>query len=551
MWLTFTRFGRLIYFPIFLRGAALDLLGGVYLPDKPVMDVRTLCPPPEQKDYSDNNSRLIRKLLDVEVSGESTEAAFRAPTVADYVAAYRGQRCTPVEVGEAVLDAILRSNQLSPPLRAIVDYNFRAVRKMARASADRWTEGSPLSLLDGVPVAVKGEFCTEPYQFRCGSLFEPIMVRGSPQSYLVTNLKNAGAIIIGVANMQEFGCGAVGSNPNRFNLTARNPYNTAHYAGGSSSGSGVSVAAGLCPIALGADAGGSIRIPASLCGTVGLKPTYGILSGEGGMPLTASLCSPGPLCESVLDAVVAMDILSKDLNGVSTISLDGMDVTSLSGLKVGVYWDFFNHCDQNVLEVCRLAIQSLESLGVEVIEVKIPELEESRIAHLLTVASEFSNALACDIDQHFSLFNPETFLLASTGFQFTAVEFLNAQKQRNRAVSYLQHIFKQVDLLVTPTTACSAPFIDQDAISRGKSLGTISGKLTRFCALGNLTGVPSISLPVGLTDSGLPVGLQLMGRWYEEHMLLRTGWALERSGLLCRERPLVYYDILDSATNKS
>ena len=379
------------------------------------------CPPPKQKDCTETNQKLIQKLLDEEMTSDK-QTSFRFPSIADYIKAYRSQRCTPVEVSEAILEAILESNKMSPPLRAIVDYNQTTVHKMAQESADRWRDGKTLSLLDGIPVAVKGEFHTEPYPFRCGSLFEPMFAEGSPESDLVKKLKNAGAISIGVSNMQEFGTGVLGSNPNRFNLTARNPYNTGHYPGGSSSGSAVSVAAGLCPIALGADGGGSIRIPAALCGIVGLKPTNDVLSDCGSMPIAPSVASHGPLCGSVLDTVITMDILTKSVDGTSTIPLEGVGVTSLSGLRVGIYWDFFNHCDANVLKVCRSAVQSLESLGAVVKDIKIPEVEESRIAHIVTIFSEMSNGLACDVDKHFSVFNPETFLIVSSGFQLSAEE---------------------------------------------------------------------------------------------------------------------------------
>ena len=550
MWLTFTRFGRLIYLPILIRGSKFDLLSGVYIPEEPLMNICALYPPPKQKECTETNRKLIQKLLNEEVTSDKLSSDFRFPSVADYIKAYRSQRCTPVDVTEAILEAIVESNKMSPPLRAIVDYNQRAVRKMAQESANRWKDGKTLSLLDGIPVAVKGEFRTEPYPLRCGSLFEPIFADGSPESDLVKKLKNAGAIIIGVSNMQEFGAGALGSNPNRFNLTARNPYNTGHYAGGSSSGSAVSVATGLCPIALGADGGGSIRIPAALCGIVGLKPTNTVLGDRGSMPITPSVGSHGPLCGSVLDTVVTMDILTRSVDGSSTLSLERVGVTSLSGLRIGIYWDFFNHCDPDVLKVCCSAVQSLESLGGVVKDIKIPELEESRIAHIVTIFSEFSNGLACDVDKHFSLFNPETFLLISTGFQFSAVEFINAQKQRSRAMAYLQHIFQEVDVIVTPTTACAAPQIDRDAISHGKSLGVASGKLVRFCTLENLTGVPALSFPAGYTSSGLPVGLQLVGKWYEEDMLLRVGWALEKSGLLPQVKPRIFYDILHSAAKE-
>ena len=553
MWLAFTRFGQLIYLPPILKKSNLHLLNGVFIPEKPVSDVRLLCPPPKVENFSSENRKLIQKLIDdddEEDEDEPDSSQFRFPTVADYRRAYRAERCTPVEVAKVILETINESNRISPPLRAIVDFNEGAIQKMAQESADRWREGKTLSLLDGIPVSVKGEFRTEPYSFRCGSLFQPIFADMTPEAHLVKNLKEAGAIVIGVASMHEFGTGSLGSNPNRFNMTARNPYNTECYAGGSSSGSAVSVAAGLCPISLGADGGGSVRIPAALCGLVGLKPTYSLLESSGEMPIAPSLSCSGPLCASVLDTIIAMDVLSKNLDGKTVMPLKGVRVKSLSGLRIGVYRDFFNHCDEEVLKVCKPTLQVFESLGASIVDIKIPELEESRIAHLITIFSEFANGLACEVDTHFDILNNETLLTLAVGYQFTSVDYLNAQKQRTRAVTYLQRLFKDVDVIVTPSTACAAPKIDKDAIPLGKSMAVVSGKLVRFATLANLAGNPAISYPIGVTSAGLPVGLQLMGKWYEEKTLLQVSLAMERSKRFPPVKPRIFYDVLGNAANK-
>ena len=548
VWLSFTRFGQLVVLPQLMKKAGLFLLSGDYIPEDPLMDVQIACPPPMEEDHALENLQLIQRLLDEE-SGRSGLTGFRFPSVHDFRKAYQEGRCTPVDVANAILDAIRESNKRSPPLRAIVDHNEEAVRRAAQESQDRWRDGKPLSFLDGVPIAVKAEFHTEPYSYRCGSLFRPMFADGLPESHLVKNFKQAGAVIIGMANMHEFGTGTLGSNPNHFNLTPRNPYNTECYSGGSSSGSAVSVAAGLCPISLGADGGGSIRTPAALCGLVGIKPTIGLLKSAGSMPIAHSLSCPGPLCGSVLDAIVAMDILSKNFNGKTVLPLQGIGVTTLSGLKVGVYREFFNHCDTDVQKVCEPSLQVLESLGASIVDIKIPELEESRIALIITIFSEFANGLACDVDKNFDLMNLETLLVLTCGFNIRSMDFLNAQKQRARAMTFLKHIFEEVDVIVTPTTACVAPKIDKDALPRGKSMAKVSGKLNRHLCLANLTGNPAISYPIGLSSDNLPVGLQLIGKWYDENTLLKVAWALEKSNHFPLTKPPVFYDVLKTATS--
>ena len=451
-------------------------------------------------------------------------------------------------MANVILEAIEVTNSMVPPLRAIVDYSKDEVFKMAQASTDRWKDGKPLSVLDGVPVSIKGEFCIKPYTFRCGSMFKPIFFSdANDDAHLVQNLKEAGAVIIGITNMQEFGTGTLGSNPNSYNGIPRNPYNTGCYAGGSSSGSAVSVAAGLCPISLGEDSGGSVRIPSSLCGLVGLKPTHGLLKGDGGMPISHSLACPGPLCGSALDVIIAMNILSRNLEGETILSLRGVGEKSLDGLRVGIYRECFNHCDESVHKVCQPSLKVLEDLGAKIVDIKIPELEESQTALVITAISEMTNGLACDVDNHFSLLNAETLLFLSTGFNIRAIDYVNAQKQRTRAITFLQNIFKEVDVIVTPTTACVAPTIDPDAISHGKLMGVALGKLVRFINLGNLTGNPGITFPLGLSREGLPVGLQLMGKWYDDSTLLNIAWALERSNRFPTAKPKVFRDILKTA----
>ena len=546
-WLCFTRLGRTLLTPLLMKGANLFLLSGEFIPEAPVMNFRSLCPPPPEEDYSQENRQLIQKLVEEEDEPTSV-AEFRFPSVGDYYRAYKEGRCTPVEVAKAIMEAVKKSNSIVPPLRAIVDYSENAITRAAQASLERWQNGTPISILDGVPVSIKAEFRTDPYSYCCGSLFQPIFTETTPESHLVQNLKKAGALIVGVTNMNEFGSGANGSNPNRFNRIPRNPYDTGCYTGGSSSGSAVSVAAGLCPISLGADGGGSVRIPSSLCGLIGVKPTHGLLESSGEMPIAPSVSCPGPLCGTALDAIVAMNVLSRNSRGANPLSLRGIGAEALGGLRVGVPRDFFNHCDEEVRNICESSLKLLEDLGAVIVDVQIPELEEARVAHMATIFSEFASGLACDVDKHFDLLNPETLLVLIPGFEFRGMDYLNAQKQRTRSIIFLKEIFKQVDVLVTPTTACVAPKIDNDAIACGKTMTEISGKLVRYATLANLTGNPAISCPIGQSSKGLPVGLHFMGKWYDDATLLSIGWVLEKSNRFPPAKPKIFYDILKSTT---
>ena len=549
IWLSYTRVGRMVFVPSIMRSSNLDRMGRVYLPDKPTL-YPTPSVPPVREDFSTPNQETIQRMLENEVGQQLS--GFRFPTVADYIRVFRSGACSPTDVAKAALNAIADSNRMSPPLRAIVDCNRDVVMAMANASTERWRTGKTISPLDGVPVAVKGEFRVEPYEFRSGAVFVPELARGVPEAVIAQKLKNAGAVIIGIANLQEFGTGTLGSNPNKLHLTARNPYNTGHYTGGSSSGSAASVAAGLCPIAVGSDGGGSVRIPAGVCGVVGLKPTNRFIDSSGLLPLAYSVSAPGPLCSSVLDTAIALDVMSKETEGEEKrASLEGMGEANLDGVTVGVYWKYFEDADREIVQKCKAAVSQLQSLGASIVEITIPELEDIRVAHALSIMAEFGNTLVNDCDKHFDEITLETLLVLTAGYNFSAVEYINAQKQRTRAIEILRYIFEErnVDIIVTPAMACPAPKITQDSIPMGISDAVNSTKLMRYAFLANLTGVPGIVLPVGYTRAGLPISLQLMGRWYEERMLLKVAWALENSQMFPLERPQVFYNLIEVASS--
>lgn len=543
--LVFSRLGQWTLVPYMKKGFNVSRIGGVYLPEKPTLYPTPLYPPPISDDYSLPNRDILLKLLNKTDSPDE----FHFPTVADYRRAYESGHCTPTDVANSALNAIELSNKLDPPLRAIVDTNRGVVLAMAEASTERWRAGKTLSLLDGIPVSMKGMFRVEPYEFLSGCVRAPDVVQGTLEAAITRKLKDAGAIIIGIANLQEFGAGTLGSNPNKRHLTARNAYNPQYYCGGSSSGSGACVAAGLCPISIGTDGGGSIRIPAAMCGVVGLKYTYGLVDMTGCCTVSHTVGVAGPLCSSVLDAAIAMDVITKETDGERVLmSLDNLDSEDVSGMKVGVYWDFFNHADEEIVDKCKVALSVLQSFGVEIVDIIIPELENCRLAHFVSIVSEMSQSLAVDTDRHFSDINLETLLVISGGIQISANEYLNAQKQRTRALVALEHIFKQVDAIVTPTTACFVPPVSPAAVPLGEINATISGRLMRFAFLANLCGNPALTVPVGYSDvdNGLPIGVQLMGRCYEERVLLRLGLALERSGSFPLKKPQVFYDLLEN-----
>ena len=544
IWLLYTRLGKTVLLPLVKSNSNLDKLRNEYLPESPTFDTPHN---PEVKDYSGENQCILQKLVDQKRLDSNI---FQFNSVGDYVQCFREGVYTPTDVAEVVLRCTELSNKANPPLRGIVDYDRSVVLAMANASTERWKSSKPLSLLDGVPVAIKGDQRLEPYPLHMGAEFIPEVTKGICEGGTVQRLKSAGAVIIGVAHMPEFGCNSHGSNPNKSHLTCRNPYNPHHYAGGSSSGSAVCVAAGLCPIAIGADGGGSLRVPTALCGVVCLKTTNNLLEDSGSPQIAISTQSLGPISGSVLDSAITIDILSQEEDQKKKVSLQGLGQGRLDGLRLGIYWKYFEHAADEVVGKCKVAVQKLQALGATVEEIVIPELEESRIAHSVTILPELGTCLLAEVERHFGELNLETRLLLSTSYSFNAIEYINAQKQRTRAIEILKHIFKKVDIIATPGTGCVAPRIPSEALSQGICDAETTGTLLRYTFLAGFTGNPCLTLPVGYSSAGLPISLQLMGRWYEEHTLLQAGWALENCGGFPRNKPQVHYDILDQVRQK-
>lgn len=573
VWLSFTRFGNAFIVPLVRRNSELDAFNGMYIPESPTMNPSPDTPP-SLVDHAHSNEDVLSVLVDEEVQKvKDEEVKFRLPTVADYIRAYRSRKTTPTDVAKALLVAIADSDIATPPLRAVVDLCRPVVLAMAEASTQRWQQGRTLSMVDGVPVVVKGDQRVEPYPLLCGAVFVSRLADGLPESAVVQKLRDAGAMLIGVANMQELTCGVLGSNPNPHHLTPMNPHHAHrgswsggrrpscccyYFPGGSSSGSAVSVATGFCPIAVGSDAGGSIRIPAACCGVVGLKPTHLSINTSGSLPLAYTLSVTGPICSSITDAAIALNLFCKEKDREEGegekvwLSLSDLGKTGLNGLKVGIYWEYFQDADTDVVDCCMLALDRLQVLGARLVEVKIPELRECAVAHYVTAVSELHSALSWELDEHRRELNAETLSVFSMADHITALEYVNAQKQRTRAVESLRHIFQdqKVDVIVTPATACPAPPIPPGAIMHGCSDVQSSMALARFSFLANLTGVPALVMPVGYTASGLPVGVQLMGAWHQEALLLRIGWALEQTRAFPSKKPNIFYDLIKMAQGK-
>lgn len=442
-------------------------------------------------------------------------------------AAYQSGASDPRAVAERFLEGLAASEDVQ--LRVLIAQDPADLRAQAEASAARWAAGEPIGPLDGIPVAIKDQIDQAGYPTTAGTTF---LARGAARvdSCVAARLRAAGALLVGKTNMHEIGIGTTGLNPHYG--AVRNPYGLGHYSGGSSSGSAAIVAAGLCPLAIGSDGGGSIRIPAALCGVAGLKPTFGRVSKAGGYPLCWSVGHVGPIASSLADlslgyaAIAGADPADSSSLGQPDPDLAGLDSLDLSGVRVGLYRPWFEDAEQPVVSACREALAWLEAAGAEVREVDLPDLEMARVAHAITITSEMNASLESVYATHRSEFGLDVRVTLAATRRLTGRDYIRAQRARTRFLSRCVALYEGIDLLATPTTACVAPPIPPEALPDGISdLGTIAG-LMRYAFPGNLTGYPAISVPVGHQE-GLPIGFQLMARPWAESLLLRAGRVLE------------------------
>jgi Asp-tRNA(Asn)/Glu-tRNA(Gln) amidotransferase A subunit family amidase len=477
--------------------------------------------------------------------GRPYAGGFKFPSSADYHKAYIEGTLTPEEVAQRVIKAIETSNSSTPALRAIIACRKDDVMNQAAMSAARYREGRPLSVFDGVPVAVKDELDMLPYPTTVGTKFLG-HAPAKADATVVARMRASGAMLIGKANMHEIGIGVTGQNTHHG--TPRNPYNPGHYTGGSSSGPACAVAAGLCPISIGADGGGSIRIPSSFCGAVGIKSTFGRVSEYGAAPLCWSVAHVGPIATDVKDAVLSYAMMAgadkNDPNSLKApqISLDNIENTDLKDLKIGVYWPWFRHASPEVVSKCEEVLKQLASLGADIVDVVIPGLEATRVSHVITITSEMNNNMQRYWDRHkndFSLEVKSSLILARS---FTARDYVQAQRVRTKTIESFDNALKKVNVIATPSTGITAPLIPLDSIPDGESDLTTLTEIMRFAVAGNFTGLPAISFPAGYDSKGLPVGFQAMGRPWEENVLFRLAYAAQT--FVQKQKPEVFYELI-------
>lgn len=455
-------------------------------------------------------------------------------SLAEAAQAVRSRQVSPVELTRACLERI---EKLDGRVRSFSVVTAERALEAAQMAERELSRNEYRGLLHGIPVALKDNYDTAGLLTTNGSaVFEGRVPDRDSTAWV--RLRNAGAVLLGKVVMHEVAWG-VDLPP------TRNPWNLQRSPGLSSSGSGAAVAAGLTFMAMGSDTGGSVRIPASCCGVVGLKPTYGRVSRFGILPHTWSLDHAGPLTRTVEDAAIVLQaIAGKDANDPTSSDAPVTDYTALldrgvKGMRLGVPREyFFEDIQPGVKAAVEKALEDLSSLGAELEEVSIPHMRYGPAAILtieLASASAWHERYLRDPEKR-ARYTPEVRLLLDAGRFLFAGDLLKAQRVRNVLSQEIRDAFRKVDALVTPTLPLVAWPVDHAKVQLGDREEYALQVCWRYTYPFNLTGLPAISVPCGFSE-GMPVGLQIVGRPFDEAGVLRVAAAYERATPWHTQRP--------------
>ncbi len=440
----------------------------------------------------------------------------------------KSRKISPVELTRAVLEHIER---LDPLLRAYITVDAEGALKAARTAQRQITQGKYLGPLHGIPISLKDLYDTKGLRTTAGSKIMAVRVPAEDATS-VARLRAAGAIIVGKTNLHEFAFGSTTQNPH-FGGT-RNPYDTGRIPGGSSGGSAAALAADMCIASTGSDTGGSIRTPAALCGIVGLKPTYGRVSLNGIVPLAWSLDHVGPMTKCVRDAAIMLTAMAgydpKDPTSADE-KVPGFARTlkkGVKGLRIGIDPGFcFSMVDNEVEASVRSGLRVLEGEGARIVEIRLPSIELTSVVESILITTEAAAYHEDNLRSRAADYGDDVRALLQGGSVFSAVHYLKAQRLRRIIQQEFAQAFQKIDLFALPGAAVPAPPIGAQTVSIAGAETDVPMALLRFACPSNLTGLPAISVPCGLSNEGLPVGLQLVGRAFDEATLLRAAYAFE------------------------
>jgi aspartyl-tRNA(Asn)/glutamyl-tRNA(Gln) amidotransferase subunit A len=434
---------------------------------------------------------------------------------------------------EATQSCLDRIQQWQPRLNAFMTIEAEEALAAADAADTALAKGNSRGALHGVPLAHKDMYYDAGKIVTCGSKIRRDWVATTTATAL-QRLKDAGTVRLGSLQMVEFAYGPTGHNAHYGPV--HNPWAFDHITGGSSSGSGAAVAARLTFAALGSDTGGSIRMPAHFCGVTGLKTTVGRISRAGAMPLSQSLDTVGPLARSAEDCALLLGLMAgadpDDPTAIGGAVPDYLAATrgSLKGVTIGVPTAFYvDDLDADTARILEQTVATLKREGAQVVPVELPDQRQLTAACQFVLAAEAAAFHKRWMIERPQDYGPQVLMRLQNGLAIPAVSYLEVMRWRGPALASHLAAVAGVDVVLAPVAPAAAPTIAESDLGNSPGAEAVIQRLTRFTRPVNYLGLPSLAIPAGFAASGLPVGMQLIGRPFDEATLLRAGAAFQRA----------------------
>jgi aspartyl-tRNA(Asn)/glutamyl-tRNA(Gln) amidotransferase subunit A len=458
-----------------------------------------------------------------------TDLAFAS--IEEIARLFRKRKLSPLELTKIIL---ARIDELNPKVNAYITVTSElATAQAKKAEAELLSRNATRDRgpFHGIPISLKDNIYTAGIRTTAGSKILRDFIP-KEDAAVVGQLKNAGAVILGKTNLHEFAYGVTSNNPHYGPV--HNPWDLARIPGGSSGGSAAALAAGLCYGSIGTDTGGSIRIPAGLCGIVGLKPTLGRVSVEGVIPLSPKLDCVGPLARTVLDAALLLEPILRDVKGHPSARDLGKSFAKPRKFTLGIPKQFFfDVVSPDVHAVFDEALRILKKQGAKLKEISLPLLNETEDAgnQIAWAEATHYHQQAGWFPSRIADYGEDLRSRLEMGTKVSATVYLSALEVRSKFIEQFHSALEEarIDALAVPTTPIAAPLIGQESLRLAGRDYPTRALLLLANRPANLAGVPAISIPCGFTPSGLPVGLQLFGAIADEHLLLQIAYAFERT----------------------
>ncbi|HEX6173509.1 MAG TPA: amidase [Candidatus Binatia bacterium] len=431
---------------------------------------------------------------------------------------------------ETVKATLARLERLDGKLNAFITVAGEQAIAEAKKADDEIAGGRYLGPLHGVPVTIKDLFETAGVRTTAGSKILADCVPDT-DSAVVQRLRAAGAIIIGKTNLDEFGHGGT-STLSHFG-PVHNPWNIEHIAGGSSGGSAAAVAAGIGPLSYGTETGSSVRRPASYCGIVGYKPTFGIISRQGSFRGAWSQDHVGLFARSIRDITLGLDpVAGFDARDPASVHQDTAGYTArldanIKQLKIGVLQRFLEGVNHEVSQAFETAVKVFAAAGCEVIDLDVPELSYAAMTSMMTSSAESAGINRRWFRERHQDFVPHVSRGIAVGMTITASEYLTVQRARHRIREALRVAYDKVDIIASPTTARVAPLISAGVKGNGDDTRHASYNHSNLLRFPSMLGLPGCSLPCGINTEGLPIGIQLIGGWFADQNVLNAAFGFQ------------------------